>query len=115
MGRNRVWLLIVLNINTKKNVTSGFSSANSPHARFTGMRIRHDGRFSHQDLLDFRAGDTMLATFRPVAVIPVETRNLHAKKVDICLHKCNATFFRALVRGPASSQFSTWRDRRTFG
>ena len=57
------------------------------------LQIRRNARLTFKKQpFDFLTGNTMLPTFRPVAVIPVEPSYFHQFIVDKCLHKYKTTW-----------------------
>ena len=73
----------------QKHVTTCLCFSNSPHARFTWVRVCHDDWCTHQHLLNFLFGNPMLPALRPVAIIPVKSGNIHKGIIYFCVYNCN--------------------------
>ena len=60
-----------------EHIAPGGGFPDGAHPRFFGKGVSQDCRCSGENLLDLAAGNAVLAAFRPVPIVPVETRNLH--------------------------------------
>lgn len=66
-----------------ENMASRRRGPNGAHPRLFGKRIGQDRRRPGEDLLDLGLGQAMLATFGPVARVPIEACNLHASYLHL--------------------------------
>ena len=86
-----------------KHITPRLCFSNSPHARFIFVWIWHNGRCTHENLLYFFFGNTMLSTLRPIAIVPIEPKNFHIKSVCFCVYICNVIIFNGIMGGRTRS------------
>src|SRR5690606_24942553 len=70
----------------QEDVPPGPRPPDCPLARPVGPGVRHAGRRPGHHLLDFFPGHAVLASFRPIPGIPVETRDLHFS-LRLCVDK----------------------------